>query len=434
MKKDIAREVQALRELVENDEDLRGLSRWEEKINIFKIIENGKTEIRHSKVLAWLMTAKENHGIGDYFIREFIKSAIKNNPEKAYDIMDWAFVDYSVQDVVTEQRTDDGFVDITICFESLPSRHIVAIENKTGSNEHTTGKTKKKQTEEYRETIEKNYPDHEKLFVYLTPGNAQPADAEYWCVLSYEDVLAIIEKILSWEDLAPAVRLILTNYCSLIKTDVIGRDGDIFRACNAVYEKHRKAMQVLFDYIKNNRFKHRNPELLEKCTQVYALYKKELNLIYENRADERGELANKLYELVNGSDEFVLNAEAGRTYINFSSKQIDALIPKLPQPNGSWGSANNYQFWIFTGNYKEESLEIAFELGGKNLTKDIKDKHDRLISKLRPNDKSPEYTYKKIKTQIVELPNLREDTIEKAFAEAIQYAEEWVAEICEVLK
>ena len=93
----------ALQKLIEEDSELRELSKYEEKINIFTIIKNGATEIRHSNILAWLLQVREYHGLGEAFLREFIKTAIRNNPDKA-SILDWAFLDYSAQIVQTEDR------------------------------------------------------------------------------------------------------------------------------------------------------------------------------------------------------------------------------------------------------------------------------------------------------------------------------------------
>ena len=84
---------QLLKNLIVNDNDLKALSKWLEKINIFYILNSGKTEIKHSKVLAWLLNVDGNHHLGDAFVKEFIKNVIKNNPEKSNDIFDWSFID-----------------------------------------------------------------------------------------------------------------------------------------------------------------------------------------------------------------------------------------------------------------------------------------------------------------------------------------------------
>ena len=42
---------------------------WTGKFNIFDVLKISRTEIRHSNVLSWLLSASENHGLGDAFIK-----------------------------------------------------------------------------------------------------------------------------------------------------------------------------------------------------------------------------------------------------------------------------------------------------------------------------------------------------------------------------
>lgn len=41
--------------------------------NAFETLGVVNTEIRHSNVLAWLLNPRENHGIGDVFIKKLIQ-------------------------------------------------------------------------------------------------------------------------------------------------------------------------------------------------------------------------------------------------------------------------------------------------------------------------------------------------------------------------
>ena len=52
MENNISNQLNTLQELIVNDSDLRALSKFEDKINIFNIIKNGATEIRHSNILS----------------------------------------------------------------------------------------------------------------------------------------------------------------------------------------------------------------------------------------------------------------------------------------------------------------------------------------------------------------------------------------------
>ncbi len=413
-----------LKELIENDKDLRALSKWVEKINIFDILKSGKTEIKHSKVLAWLMTVDGNHRLGDAFVREFVKKVIKNNPNMNYDLFDWSFIDYSSQIV----RTEEHNIDITVRFEGIESKNIIVIENKTKTTEHTAGKSGKPQTVQYREQIEKDYSEYKKLFVYLTSMDELPEDSEYWCVLTYDDILDIIETTIKGKDILPPVELIIDNYCDLIKQSVIGRDPELFKECNLVYNNHSAAIQLLFDYYKNKqiRSKNKDAELLRICNRVYALYEQELDLIYENRVDETAKLVETLVELLGWEQELELSESSGKTYVTFTSKTLDAIIPQFSMANSSWNTKNTYQFWFHTVNYKKDkTVKLAVELGGDNLTEEIEEIHQKIIDGMKPSNKTVPYTFKILRS----VSKIDFSDSQKGFDEALCYVKQWIKEI-----
>ena len=56
-----------------NNKELQQLEKMFEKFNIFDCLKLSRQEIRHSNFLAWLLDPKETHGLGDYFIKEYLK-------------------------------------------------------------------------------------------------------------------------------------------------------------------------------------------------------------------------------------------------------------------------------------------------------------------------------------------------------------------------
>ena len=418
----IDREKSMLQELIKNDKDLKALSNWINKINIFEILKSGKTEIRHSKVLAWLMSADGNHCLGDAFIRAFVKKVIKNNPDMPYDLFDWAFIDYFSQIV----RTEEDNIDIVVRFEGLESKNILVVENKTKTTEHKAGKTGISQSYSYRDKIEKKYADYKKLFVYLTPINEKPEDSENWCVLSYDDVLDVIDTAIDGKDLLPQVRLIIENYCDLIKKNVIGRDDDLFKKCNLVYTNHQEVIDLLFNYCKNKRIKNKDEELLQTCNRVYALYEQELDLIYQNKVDETATLVEKVVGLINETPGLTLTSSSNKTYVMFTVNELNELIPQLSTPHSSWGTINTYHFWLYTVEYKNnKTLKLAFELGGKNLTREASEVHEKIIAAMKPSNKGTPYTFKIIKS----IPQIDFNDVKSAFKNVCDYVKEWVEEI-----
>ena len=59
-------------------EDLEELKNLTNNFNIFYALKLQNNEIRHSNFLSWLMTPYESHKLGTYFLKEFLKSSIKD--------------------------------------------------------------------------------------------------------------------------------------------------------------------------------------------------------------------------------------------------------------------------------------------------------------------------------------------------------------------
>jgi hypothetical protein len=60
------------------EDEINSLSQYVNQPNIFEILNVENYEIRHSKVLAWLLDPTENHELGDAFLHEIIRLALSN--------------------------------------------------------------------------------------------------------------------------------------------------------------------------------------------------------------------------------------------------------------------------------------------------------------------------------------------------------------------
>lgn len=54
-----------------SDNDVSKLELILDKPNIFHALKIIQQEIRHSNFLAWLLNPKENHGLGNSFLKDF---------------------------------------------------------------------------------------------------------------------------------------------------------------------------------------------------------------------------------------------------------------------------------------------------------------------------------------------------------------------------
>jgi len=102
-------------------------------------------ETRISRILALLLDPNGEHGQGDLFLEEFVKTlkGLLKNPTPLEGL-----TDFSTAKVSTEVSTDYGRLDILVKF---PNGFAIAIENKPWAGEQF------QQLERYAEYLEKNY-------------------------------------------------------------------------------------------------------------------------------------------------------------------------------------------------------------------------------------------------------------------------------------
>ncbi len=411
---------ESLKNLLLNEDDLLPLKKWTSSVNIFNIICNANTEIRHSKMLAWLLNVNENHGFSDVFVRRFIMSVIKANEgrDNCPEVEDWIFLNYDNQVVETEKDN----IDIRIRFESEGQKAIVVIENKTGSKEHEAGKSGKSQTEYYREITEKQYQDYKKMFVFLTPDEDVPVD-EKWCVLNYRNILEDIQAVSLQLDASPYVEMILHNYCDMLRQDVILEDPKLIEICEKIYYKHADAMKILADWRKNS--KSVGDDDFD-CERIYSRYQKELDLIFDNVTSKRALVAKKLREFKwNGA---ILDKNVAG--IRFYFPELDEKIPLLEEKNSSWGTAHTYYFWFETTQFDNGKIKFVFELGLKNRSKEIEEIHNCLINSMSPRTRTKE-VYKRLRSEMIEFEKEMSsaDIAEHVLKQAEKLAEQWYKEI-----
>ena len=195
-----------------NENELTNLTNLVNEPNVFEILGITFKEIHHSKLLAWLLDPNENHELGDAFLRECIRLAIKRNKDSAtqYITKDthygeigndiqadkgyWLFDSFQNVEVSTEPKlNENGRLDIKVNAEgSSKERHkyLLVIENKVMSKEGSN------QTPKYFEDIMKTYESKiKKLLIYLVVNEDEKAEddrtAEGWQSSSFSNVILL---------------------------------------------------------------------------------------------------------------------------------------------------------------------------------------------------------------------------------------------------
>lgn len=227
-------EEKALQEFLLDIECLDELLPWTGKFNLFDVLKISKTEIRHSNMLAWLMDPNENHGLGDAFLKGILQKIIENNSDGKYDVFQILLSDMYSFSVYREWK------NIDILLVSSDERILVAIENKIGSHEHSN------QLNRYREILETDFKEYRCLYIFLTPDGEDPSDVENWDVLTYTDIVELLEHLYGQVELQPDVSLMIKNYIEVVRRDIV-EDQRLIDICNKIYNKHKKALDLIFE-------------------------------------------------------------------------------------------------------------------------------------------------------------------------------------------
>ena len=340
---------EALQNFLLDIECLNELQPWTGHFNLFDVLKISRTEIRHSNMLGWLLNPNENHGMGDAFLRAVVQEIVLNDTNGRYDVFQTLLLDFYNFNVYREWK------NIDILLVSEQEQFLIAIENKIGSREHTN------QLNRYRKILEADYPTYHKMFLFLTPDGDDPSDADNWDVLNYTAIADILAKKKAELELQPDVELMIRNYLEVIRRDIV-EDQKLIDVCNKIYAKHKKALDLIFEYKTDGR------------SEITASIRSALS-----------ELAAK------GTIEF--SADNGSANV-FYTASMNKYLPILSSANSSWGTKFIYQYWIFL---RDNQLCGVFELGGWNVPEGSMKTMQEMINLLKPGDKRKEnFKYKRI--------------------------------------
>ena len=140
-------------------------SKWLSELDLFDVLGVVHGELVHSRFLAWLLDPQRNHGLGDYFLKSFLlrtcitagKLGISAITPARIHATDWS---------ETEVRREWQNIDILIL--NREARFVCAVENKIWAGEGIDADGASQLTR-YRETLENEFPDFTRHFVFLSP-------------------------------------------------------------------------------------------------------------------------------------------------------------------------------------------------------------------------------------------------------------------------
>jgi hypothetical protein len=282
-----ASQIAGLEAFVLHNPDLDRLENLLRQFNVFETLKTVEVEVRHSNVFAWLLNPAENHGLGDYFIKQFLKYLVSNNREsigERMSLFDFEFFDYGHVEIRREWKN----IDILIVLEDGERSLVVAIENKVRSSEHSN------QLQRYREIVDREFPQTKRIYVYLTPENEIPSDVD-WLPFDYGTVSELLRHLLAdrKDSMNSAVASFLSQYDTVLRRYIVG-NSEVEQICLQIYKKHQAALDLIFEY------------------------KPDIDL----------EVSDHLTSLIKDHPELIVDT-AGKTLIRFTTQTIDKHVDKV---------------------------------------------------------------------------------------------------------
>ena len=289
--------IERLNELYSNlldDVDFDRLDLGLKKPNIFSILKISRNEIRHSNFLSWLLNPKDSHGLGDIFLKRFLREVFSSDKFEGISQVDVEGLDLTRVDVLREWNN----IDILISTPEL----VVCVENKVFSRDHSN------QLLRYRKIVEEHFPNKTKTFVYLNPeGEESSEEVENYYPLSYEFIVETLERIIEVyiDSMKMQVVQYIKDYVTTLKQDIMGTD-----------------------------------KLVDISRKIYSNHKELLDFIIENKPDETLEIRDLLFEVVKENG-FEIGSE-NKFYVRFLSPEVQPLVYINKKVKNGWKKRESF--------------------------------------------------------------------------------------------
>lgn len=358
---------QKINRFVTNNHLLELLNAKLNEFNPFKVLKVDQFEIRHSNILAWLLSPKENHFLNDLVLKKLTAEVlcreieIKNHQLQISDVLLSSFQD---AEVLREWRN----IDILVVSKS--NDFILFIENKihAGLASH--------QLENYIKLVKDNYPNIKNIIpVFLTLNGDEAPHLEYYH-LGHNDILSILDSILTLnkEHMNTKIHDFIRYYTRTLEVLTM-QDEHLIKLCRDIYKHHKEAIETIIKYGVTS------TSTLNQATEVL---KSELNCIDHH-----------------GDPDFFLSD----TQYWFIPESLDPLLPRLLN---KWRSPRPIAYFFAA---EETRLLLILEVGpitDRNIRLDllnyIKDNDpDNLFSIKSTVLKKLNGTFTRIRTKTVDV-------------------------------
>lgn len=233
----------ALDAFLVNNPELEQLNARLSEFNLFNVLRIANAEIRHSNVLAWLLTPSESHGLGPTFLRRFLSRLLMDNDASDIEEIRPADVELMTFNDVEVLRE---WQNIDILANSKAGGWVLLIENKIHSGEG------KGQLVRYLDRAKKDFPGRQIIPVYLTLEGDDPSDEAVeagYLSISHVQVLELADQLVNQNRsrIPDDAQVLLDHYLATLRRLTM-QDPKLVDLCKAIYRKHRRAIDLILEY------------------------------------------------------------------------------------------------------------------------------------------------------------------------------------------
>jgi len=297
------------------------ISRTSKKSNIFEILKIKNMEIRHSNFLGWLLDPEESHNLKNEFLKGFVQEGINKNKytEITVDI-----------DLIDSVKIEREYKDIDLLIES--QNVVFCIENKIFSNEHSD------QLKKYKKIVQKEFPNKEKVFIYLTPsGKPSQQETELYLPISYSVVLEVL-KHLNIKKIDKNAQIYILDYIATLEKDIL-KNNELKAPLSKLHLEYGEFIKQILE--KRNTSQSKEREIYKKHQEFFDYFSK------NNFDPEWISLLIQKTLLKNGYKLGSINSK----YVRFYPVELEPYIYKSKQRN-TW---EHREIFIFELEIKEKN-------------------------------------------------------------------------------
>ena len=271
-------------------------ARWN-AFNPFRVLKVEMRELRHTTTLAWLLNPRESHGLGDQFLRGFLKSVCASTDDHRVLLSYETDEDASVriypelriemlhepesslldegrgadeQFSVDRLKSEDRRLDILV----RGNRWAVAIEAKVGANEHDG------QLKAYRNSLV-SWAEKDAivlLLVYLTIDEQEEAHPDWknalWSLSVAQPLRVVLDASGQTDQLGDHQHAFLSSYLEVLSDIAEDANGPVSRCLAALASKHTPALQ----YLKQQKSRKHKSDVRD-ISEVAVLYRRNKSLL-----------------------------------------------------------------------------------------------------------------------------------------------------------